>query len=84
MTTMAMKAARHILTPLGVSIKKNDYDEFVVNLKGGKEATTYYTNDIEDAVNTGMDMAKRAREYAQATFTVRDEAVARVIRKEAK
>ena len=45
------------LDGLGISIEKND-DEFIVNFKGGKEATAYYTNDLEDALGTGKAMVK--------------------------
>lgn len=33
--------------------------EYRVNFRGGKEATAYYTNDRQDAVNTAIDMSKR-------------------------
>lgn len=57
---MNMKEAREKLTPIGVGISFNkDDDEYRVNFKGGREATAYYTNDLDDAVGTGIDMAKR-------------------------
>lgn len=33
------------------------YGEFRVNVKGGTEATAYYTNDRQDAIATGKAMA---------------------------
>tara|TARA_B100001146_G_C16190331_1_gene438796 strand:+ start:751 stop:1353 length:603 start_codon:yes stop_codon:yes gene_type:complete len=51
---------------LGITIKKVD-GEYVVNHKGGKEETAYYTNDLSDAVGTGKLMAnKKSSETAFA------------------
>lgn len=35
-----------------------DTDEYRVNFTGGREATAYYTDDIADALATGLAMAK--------------------------
>jgi hypothetical protein len=43
-----------------VTVTKRDGGEYRVNFEGGKEATAYYTNDIEDALATGIDMRARA------------------------
>ena len=45
---------------LGMEIKwdYNGYEEYRVNFKGGKEATAYYTVDLEDAINTARAMVK--------------------------
>ena len=52
---LTLKRAKEILSPLAVSINKNTVTgEFRVNYKfGGREATAYYTTDINDAVKTG-------------------------------
>lgn len=42
-----------------VVLKKYE-NEYIVNFKGGREATAYYTDDLEDALLTGRAMAKRA------------------------
>jgi len=49
--------AKAVLTPLGIEITRTEYDEYRVNFKGGKEATAYYTDDIDDAIGTGKAMA---------------------------
>lgn len=49
--------AKATLRAVGVTISKR-HGEYRVNLRGGREATAYYTDDIEDAVNTGLRMAE--------------------------
>jgi len=55
---MVLARARMILRALGIVIRRED-GEFRVNFRGGDEATAYYTNDLDDAVGTGRDMARR-------------------------
>lgn len=45
------------LNSVNVTIRKRD-GEYRVNLRGGGEATAYYTNDLEDARQTGLAMAR--------------------------
>jgi len=54
---MTLKEAKSRLTKIGVTISKKD-GEYRVNMKGGKEDSAYYTNDIDDAFGTGVAMAK--------------------------
>ncbi len=49
------KQAKQILRIAGLSLSKKD-DEYRVNYLGGAEATAYYTDDITDAVGTGLSM----------------------------
>ena len=54
--------ARH-----GIVLRKKDpYGDFRVNFRGGDEATAYYTTDLDDALATGLAMA-RQRGGAEAT-----------------
>lgn len=46
-----------------MTLRKRD-GEYRVNFAGGKEATAYYTNDLEDAFATGVTM--RLRDNASA------------------
>jgi hypothetical protein len=46
---------------LGVRLMRVN-GEYRVNFMGGKEATAYYTNDLQDAVNTAIAMVKYRRE----------------------
>lgn len=57
----SFSAVKKELSGLGMTIKDNrDFDEFIVNFyNGGSEASAYYTNDLDDALKTGRDMARR-------------------------
>ena len=57
--TLTMARARDQLRPLGLSITRPIGRDIRVNFTRGVEATAYYTNDLQDAVNTGRDMAER-------------------------
>lgn len=54
-----LKEAKKELNAIGMSISKRD-GEYRVNYKGGKESTAYYTNDLGDAVSTGVEMSADA------------------------
>lgn len=52
---------RIALKVIGVTLTRKD-GEFRVNLKDGAEATAYYTDDLEDALGTGHQMAAHKKE----------------------
>lgn len=56
MTTL--KQVKSHLRELMVTIRKTPYEqEYRVNYINGQESTAYYTNDLEDAYNTGIRMS---------------------------
>lgn len=55
---MTLAQAKAKLRQIGVVLKKVD-DEYIVNFKGGREATAYYTSDLDDAVSTGEAMVAK-------------------------
>lgn len=55
---MTVNEAMAKLASAGMVIKNQD-GEYRVNFKHGFEATAYYTDDLTDAVGTGLDMARR-------------------------
>lgn len=57
---MTAKEMRERIRATGCSVRVTD-GEIRVNLRGGSEATAYYTNDREDACGTAADMARRAK-----------------------
>ena len=61
---VTLAEARVTLRDAGVALSKRD-GEYRVNFLGGREASAYYTNDLVDAIRTGLDMARRlaAREW---------------------
>lgn len=55
---LKLKDCQKEATAMGLVLTKTD-GEYRINFKGGKEATAYYTDDLEDAMNTGKSMVKR-------------------------
>jgi len=53
---MHYRVAQHILAAEGMSLRHND-GEYRVNFRNGTEDSAYYTNDLQDAVDTGRSMA---------------------------
>jgi len=58
---MTLKQAKAILKPVGVSVNKMDSGDYRVCLHGADPITAYYTDDLEDAVLTGLHMASSHR-----------------------
>lgn len=56
---MTIKEAKEILKPLGLWLRIKDGEYRVAFPRD--EASAYYTNDLDDAVNTGCLMAKTRR-----------------------
>ena len=55
---MTLTQARDALRIRGVTLRHQD-GEYRENLKGGAEATAYYTRDLDDAVATGLAMVRQ-------------------------
>jgi hypothetical protein len=54
---MTIKQAQQTLREWGITLKKTG-GEYRVNYRDGQEATACYTDDLEDAIGTGKDMAR--------------------------
>ena len=52
---MSMSDAKKIIASCGCVLSKEG-SEYRVNLKGGREETAYYTDDLQDAVGTAIAM----------------------------
>jgi hypothetical protein len=58
---MTLQEAKSIARHLGLTLRKVRSGDYRVNFRDGDETTAYYTGDLEDAVNTAVEMAhKRA------------------------
>jgi hypothetical protein len=55
---MTYKQAQRLVRNLGLVLSRSDYNEYVVNFRHGREATAYFTNDLNDALSTAMVMAR--------------------------
>ena len=76
---MTIREAQAIARENGYTLRKTEYEEYRVNIKGGEEATANYTDCLDDAVSTLLFEAKREAAQAQeevkpeTTLTVREQ-----------
>lgn len=63
---MTIAEAKAALRVKDMTFNKNEHGEYVVNFRGGSEDTAYYSDDFADALNTGLDMARRRDEQINA------------------
>jgi len=56
---MTLQEAKSIARHLGLTLRKVHSDDYRVNLRDGDETTVYYTDNLEDAVNTAVEMARK-------------------------
>jgi hypothetical protein len=61
---MTLQEAKSIARHLGLTLRQVRSGDYRVNFRDGTE-TAYYTNDLEDAVNAAVEMA-RTRRLGQA------------------
>ena len=56
---MTLQKAKSIARHLGLTLRKVCSGDYRVNFRDGNETTAYYTDNLEDAVNTAVEMARR-------------------------
>ena len=56
---MTLQKAKSIARHLGLTLRQLRSDDYRVNFRDGNEATAYYTDNLEDAVVTAVEMARR-------------------------
>lgn len=59
MPKTTLKTAKAILKNHEMTISKNQYGEYRVNFKNGNEDSALYTNEIDDAIASGINMRQR-------------------------
>jgi hypothetical protein len=58
---MTLQKAKSIARDLGLTLREVCSGDYRVNFRDGDETTAYYTGNLEDALNTAVEMAhKRA------------------------
>lgn len=57
MNKLTIAAAKKQINEMGFSFRKTDSGDFRVNIYNGTEDTAYYTNDLQDAIDTAKHMA---------------------------
>ena len=56
---MTLQEAKSIARHLGLTLRKVRSGDYRVKFRDGNETTAYYTNDLEDAVSTAVEMARK-------------------------
>jgi hypothetical protein len=61
---MTLQEAKSIARHLRLTLRKLRFGDYRVNFRDGDEATAYYTNNLEDAVKTAAEMARKRALWA--------------------
>ena len=56
---MTLQEAKSIARHLGLTLRKVRSGDYRVNFRDGDETTAYYTDNLEDAVNTAVEMVRK-------------------------
>ena len=56
---MTLQEAKSIARHLGLTLRKVRSGDYRVNFRDGNETTAFYTDNLEDAVNTAVEMARK-------------------------
>jgi len=67
---MTLQEAKSIARHLGLTLRQVRSGAYRVNFRDGNETTAYYTDSLEDAVNTAVEMS--ASELWSSTVQTRD------------
>src|SRR5262249_3976703 len=63
---MTLQKAKSIARHLGLTLREVCSGDYRVNFRDGNETTAYYTDNLEDAVNTAVEMAPERALWAAA------------------
>jgi len=72
---MTLQKAKSIARHLGLTLREVRSGDYRVNFRDGNETTAYYTDSLEDAVNTVVEMARK-RAFSNDCEPTEPEAVA--------
>jgi hypothetical protein len=56
---MTLQEAKSIARHLGLTLRKVRSGDYRMNFRDGNEMTAYYTDNLEDAVKTAVEMARK-------------------------
>jgi hypothetical protein len=56
---MTLQEAKSIARHLGLTLRQVRSGKYRVNFRDGDETTAHYTDNLEDAVNTAVEMARK-------------------------
>jgi len=58
-SAMTLQEAKSVARHLGLTLRKVRSDDYRVNFRDGNERTAYYTDSLENAVHTAVEMARK-------------------------
>ena len=58
-SAMTLGEAKSIARHLGLTLRKVRSGDYRVDFRDGSETTVYYTDSLEDAVNTAVEMSRK-------------------------
>ena len=58
-SAMTIQEAKSITRHLRLTLRKVRSGDYRVNFRDGNETSAYYTNDLEEAINTAVEMARK-------------------------
>ena len=58
-SAMTLQEAKSIARHLELTLRKVRSGDYRVNFRDGDEMTAYYTDSLEDAVNTAIEMTRK-------------------------
>ena len=58
-SAMTLQQAKSVARHLGLTLRKVRSGDYRVNFRDGNEMTAYYTDNLEDAVNTVVEKARK-------------------------
>jgi hypothetical protein len=56
---ITLQEGKSIARHLGLTLRKVRSDAYRVNFRDGNETTAYYTDNLDDAVNSAVEMARK-------------------------
>ena len=56
---MTLQEAKSIARHLGLTLRKVRSGDYRVNFRDGDETTAHYTDNLEDAINTAVEMVRK-------------------------
>ena len=58
-SAMTLQEAKSVARHLGLTLRKVRSGDYRENFRDGNEMTAYYTDNLEGAVNTAVEMARK-------------------------
>ena len=68
---MTLQEAKSIARHFGLTLRKVRSGDYRVNFRDANETSAYYTDNLEDAVNNAVEMARRRAKWESSLGSLR-------------